>query len=226
MIKILAKWFSKYSRRKRARLFWKHMQPNETTTILDLGSEDGSHIATLTPYRENIMLADIDEELLGIGNQKYGFQTTLLDESGNLPFDDNSFDIVYCNSVIEHVGPTKVSCWDIMDGKDFAKLSFKRQQEFANEIKRVGKTYFVQTPNKHFILESHSWLPIIQYLPRPLLIKAITWLNTWWVKKTSPDWNLLGMKDFHILFPEACIVKEKTCGLTKSIIAIKAEQDQ
>jgi hypothetical protein len=198
------------------------MQPDEKTQILDLGSEDGSHIAALVPYWENVTLADIDEKLLDAGKQKYGFKTVLLDECGKLPFADNSFDIVYCNSVIEHVGPLKVSCWDVTDGKKFAELSFEHQKEFAKEIRRVGKSYFVQTPNKYYILESHTWLPIIQYLPRRLLIKTIIWLNKWWVKKTSPDWSLLGVNEFRKLFPEALILKERVCGLTKSIIAIKS----
>jgi 16S rRNA G1207 methylase RsmC len=44
MIKKLANLFSEYSRKKRARIFWKHMQPDEKTQILDLGSEDGSQL--------------------------------------------------------------------------------------------------------------------------------------------------------------------------------------
>lgn len=221
MIKKIAKLFSQWSRNKRAKMFWEQMRPTKESKILDLGSEDGSHIANLIPYRDNVMLADISEELLEAAHQKYGFNITLLNESGELPFEDNQFDIVYCNSVIEHVGPIKVSCWDIKDGKRFNELSFERQQDFADEIKRVGKSYFVQTPNKYFIMESHTWVPIIQHLPRKLLVKTIVWLNKWWVKKTSPDWSLLGVKQFRTLFPDAFMLKEKVCGLTKSIIAVK-----
>lgn len=221
MIKKIAKLFSRWSRNKRAKMFWEQMRPTKESKILDLGSEDGSHIANLIPYRDNVMLADINKELLEAGHQKYGFKTTLLNESGKLPFEDKQFDIVYCSSVIEHVGPTKVSCWDATCGKKFTEQSFKHQEEFAKEIDRVGKSYFVQTPNKYFILESHTWLPIIQHLPRQLLVKAIIWLNKWWVKKTTPDWSLLGIKQYRILFPEAFMLKEKVCGLTKSIIAVK-----
>ena len=55
-----------------------------------------------------------------------------------------SFDIIYSNSVIEHVGR-------------------ERQKEFANEIMRVGKKYWVQTPYKHFPVEPHFVFPFFQY---------------------------------------------------------------
>src|SRR5258705_8892955 len=44
-----------------------------------------------------------------------------------LPFRDKSFDVVFSNSVIEHVG------------------DLRRHEQFASEIARVGVRYFVQT---------------------------------------------------------------------------------
>ena len=150
----------------------------------------------------------------------------LLDESGVLPFEDDYFDIVHCNSVIEHVTVDKMQRWSRQSTREFVKMAFERQKTFASEIRRVGKSYFVQTPNKNFVLESHTWLPLVQFLPRPLLIRAIRFLNKWWVKTTSPDWNLLGSKQMKELFPEAVIVKERALGLTKSLIAISGARVQ
>jgi hypothetical protein len=45
--------------------------------------------------------------------------------------------------------------------------------------------------------------------------------NRVWIKKTSPDWNLLSAADMQRLFPEAEIVRERFLGLTKSVMAIK-----
>jgi len=59
----------------------------------------------------------------------------------------------------------------------------------------------VQTPNKYFLLETHSWLPFIQYLPRFVLIPFIKFMNKFWIKKNQPDWNLLDKKDMKKLFP-------------------------
>lgn len=207
-------------------MFRRYLQPTQQDKILDLGSEDGSYIANIIPFRDNVFIADINQEMLSRGRACYGFETVLLDESGVLPFEDNYFDIVHCNSVIEHVTIDKVQRWSFQSGKEFAKLAFERQRQFAGEIRRVGKSYFVQTPNKNFIFESHTWLPLVQFLPRPLLIKTIRFLNKWWVKKTAPGWNLLKVKQMRELFPDAVIVREKVLGLTKSLIAIGGDRAQ
>ena len=226
MLAKVVQLFSQRSRAKRAGLFCGYLRPTENDKILDLGSEDGSFIAEIIPFRANVFIGDIDEEMLSRGRARYGFKTVLLDESGVLPFEDDYFDIVHCNSVIEHVTVDKMQRWSPQSTREFVKMAFERQKTFANEIRRVGKSYFVQTPNKNFVLESHTWLPLVQFLPRPLLIRAIRFLNKWWVKTTSPDWNLLGSKQMKELFPEAVIVKERALGLTKSLIAISGARVQ
>ena len=221
MITKLGMLFSDWSRKRRAKIFHYYLRPTEKDRILDLGSEDGRHIASIIPFRENVFIADIDQESLLRGEEKYGFKKVLLDEVGRIPFEDKYFDIVYCNSVIEHVGIDKAQQWSVKDGKEFSQMAFNRQCDFASEIRRVGKKYFVQTPNKNFVLESHTWLPLVQFLPRPTLIKIIRWLNKWWIKKTVPDWNLLTEQQMKELFPHSIIVEEKFLGLTKSLIAIR-----
>ncbi|WP_228061055.1 MULTISPECIES: class I SAM-dependent methyltransferase [unclassified Coleofasciculus] len=62
-------------------------------------------------------------------------------------FEDNEFDVVFSNSVIEHVG------------------DYEEQHKMANEVMRVGKRYFVQTPNFYFPIEPHFVLPLFQFLP-------------------------------------------------------------
>jgi SAM-dependent methyltransferase len=226
MIAKVVRFFSQRSRAKRAVLFHRYLHPTQQDKILDLGSEDGRYIAGIIPFRENVFIADIDQEMLSRGRARYGFETVLLDESGMLPFEDNYFDIVHCSSVIEHVTVNKKQQWTLQSSKEFTEVAYERQKHFANEIRRVGKKYFVQTPDKHFIIESHTWLPFIQYFPRPLFLKTIENLNKWWIKKTIPDWNLLTVKQMKELFPEAIIIREKMFGLTKSLIAISEIRTQ
>ena len=62
-------------------------------------------------------------------------------------YSDGEFDIVFSNSVIEHV-PDRAG-----------------QQRMAAEIRRVGRRYFVQTPNRYFPIEPHFLFPGFQFLP-------------------------------------------------------------
>lgn len=217
--------FSQKSREKRAKLFRENFEIREDTLILDIGSEDGSNINFVlqeTRFRaENVYIADIDKSAIEKGEKEFGFKSILLDESGKLPFADEFFDIVYCSSVIEHATVAKNEMWNIKSGKHFREISFETQKKLAEEIRRVGKSYFVQTPSRNFPVESHSWLPFVAFLPRPMLLKTLKASNRFWIKKTIPDYNLLDKKEMKKLFPEAEILTEKKFGLVKSIIAIK-----
>ena len=216
---------SKKARQKRALMFRRQFQFECETRLLDVGSENGANINFVlegTTYRpENIFIADIDRNAIESGKANFGFQPVLLDESGKLPFEDNFFDIVYCSSVIEHVTVGKDEMWEITDGQRFRELAIHRQKIFADEIRRVGKKYFVQTPNRNFIIESHSWLPFVGSLPRSIFVKVIKFSNRFWVKQTIPDYNLLDKTELKELFPDAEIVAEKKFGMIKSIIAVK-----
>ena len=171
---------------------------------------------------DNVTISDISKDDLNSAENSYGYKTSLLKENENLPFSDNEFDIVFCNSVIEHVTLPKKDVWAFKNTKQFQIISIARQNKFAREIRRIGKSYFVQTPYKYFMIESHTWLPgIIVILPRKLQILLIKFFNRFWLKKTSPDWNSLTFKDMKDLFPEANIFREKSFGMTKSLIAIK-----
>ncbi|OGL44908.1 MAG: hypothetical protein A2W05_06570 [Candidatus Schekmanbacteria bacterium RBG_16_38_10] len=68
---------------------------------------------------------------------------------------DKEYDVAFSNSVIEHV------------------YTFENQKKMANEIKRVAKRYFLQTPNFWFPVEPHFRLPLVHYFPpniRTLLV--------------------------------------------------------
>lgn len=221
MISQIIRNFSTSARAKRSAIFRKYLNPCEEDKILDLGSGDGSHIASIIPFRDNVYIADISKAKLERGKQKYGFKVLLLSEDGCLPVPDKFFDIVFCSSVIEHVTVDKSKIWEMQNSDIFSKLAYDHQKRFAKEIDRVAKRYYVQTPNKYFILETHTWLPFVSYFPREILVKIIVFLNMFWPKKTTPDWHLLSRKQMKELFPEATIVTEKFLGMIKSIMAIK-----
>lgn len=79
-------------------------------------------------------------------------EVSIITYDGNVfPFEDNTFDIVYSNAVIEHVG------------------CYKKQEKFLDEMIRVAKSgvYFT-TPNKYFPIELHTVTIFIHWLPKPM----------------------------------------------------------
>jgi SAM-dependent methyltransferase len=221
----LASRYSAAARAKRRAMFLERFELTHETRILDVGSADGTHIQRVlrdTPISpSNVYIADIDERLVRLGAKTYGYQPVPISESGRIPFEDGYFDIVWSSSVIEHVTIPKAECWKVRSGRQFASRSFARQQEFAREIRRVGKNYWVQTPARSFWLESHSWLPFIGWLPRPLQLIILRAVLPFWPKQTTPDWHLLTRGQVAELFPGADILSERSFGMTKSWIATR-----
>jgi SAM-dependent methyltransferase len=216
-------------RMQRKQVFLNAFELDSKTKILDLGSEDGSHINKIIQGTEvspiNVFLADIDQDLLNSGRAKYGFNTILIPKDGKLPISDKVFDIVFCSSVIEHVTLPKDQLYRIKSSKEFREKAFLHQLHFSSEIERIAKGYFVQTPYKWFPLETHTWLPLIGFLPRNIMLFVVKLTNKYWIKSADPDWNLLSVPELKRLFPNAYIYKELYLGITKSLIAIKKNQE-
>ena len=127
-------------------------------------------------------------------------------------FGDNEYDVVFSNSLIEHVG------------------SYVEQKRVAHEIVRIGKRYFVQTPNYYFPIEPHFLFPFFQHLPLKLKVFLLRHFNLGWYKKTKNHQKatetvnsirLLRERELKQLFPGAKIYREKFFGLTKSLIFYK-----
>lgn len=125
---------------------------------------------------------------------------------------DNSFDLAYSNSVIEHVG------------------QWSNQKRMASETRRVAPRHFIQTPNYWFPLEPHFRTPFIHWLPRPwraLIVQAKACgfypkaANVDEANAILQDAILLNAPSMAALFPESTIVKERVAGLTKSLIAVR-----
>jgi ubiquinone/menaquinone biosynthesis C-methylase UbiE len=71
----------------------------------------------------------------------------VLYDGKTIPFPDQAFDLVICNSVIEHVP---------LDQRD----------NLTAEIARVGQAFVIQTPAFEFPIEPHFIMPILHWLPR------------------------------------------------------------
>ena len=107
--------------------------------------------------------------------------------------------------------------------------SFEDQHRVANEMIRVGKRLFVQTPNRHFAIEPHFLFPCFQFLP----VAVRVWLASrfdlgrWSTSERSDpafrvdSVRLLSKRELRELFPRAEIVCERLAGLPKSFLVLE-----
>jgi hypothetical protein len=188
------------------RFFEELFRPTTATTILDVGGEEYNW--TLISAQPKVTLINT---YYGRGSISGPFRK-ILGDGRMLPFGDKTFDIVYSNSVIEHVG------------------SFDDQTAFAREVRRVGKAYFVQTPDRHFPVEPHFVGPFIHYLPVKLQKKLIRHFTPWGliakpdrkrVEQVLASIQLLTYSQMTNLFVDSAILRERVCGLSKSLIAVR-----
>jgi hypothetical protein len=129
------------------------------------------------------------------------------------PFPDTSFDIVFSNSLVEH-------------------LPVLARKKFAAEVHRLGRGYFVQTPDKSFPIEPHFMTPFIHWLPKNRRRKLVRNFTTWGLL-TRPtrdrgdgivdEIELLNKAEMKGLFPSATLVAEKWAGMSKSIVSIQTD---
>jgi hypothetical protein len=205
---------------QRAHLFMRLVAPKAGATVLDLGGGPGHFFARVrNHFHARCVVADIASDFTH-SVQRHGFEFALLKEDGPLPFKNQEFDIVFCNSVIEHVTLPKELCSTSMSEQEWQSRAWDRQMEFADEIRRVGTAYFVQTPHKEFPFETHVLLPFAHRLNHNQMLTLIRFTNRYWLRRWKyVDWNLLGIKEMRALFPEAQIHVERILGMPKSIIA-------
>ncbi len=178
-------------------------------TILDVGgTEDFWKQMGFDDRAEyEITILNIDEP----ANARRGNFIFVKGDAADLSeFADKSFDVVFSNSVIEHI--------PLHTGR----------QKMADEITRVGKKYFVQTPSYYFPFEPHFLFPCFQFFPRALQIYMLTKFNMGWFKKCGSKQEAIELLENNSLltksklkgyFTNCRIIKEKFLLLNKSFIA-------
>lgn len=121
-----------------------------------------------------------------------------------------SYDLVFSNSLIEHVG------------------GHAQRAKLAEEVRSLAPRYWVQTPYRYFPVEPHWLFPMLQFLPMALRAPAA---RVWPLAHSRPadrasamaevQWTeLIGIAELRAYFPDAHIEHERVAGLTKSIIAV------
>ncbi len=200
----------RYFRRRRMRRFEKTFAIGANTRVLDVGGTPLNW--TLARVRPRLTIVNMPR-----ARENAGDSADWVSADGRmLPFPDRSFDVVFSNSVIEHVGDSA------------------SQRQFAAEIARVGRGYWVQTPNRRFPVEPHLLMPFVHYLPWRWQAAIVRRFTIWelltrtggeekefYIEHYLRDVRLLDEDDLRGMFPGARLIRERFLGLTKSLIVVR-----
>ena len=125
----------------------------EPRRILDVGGTAAfwdSHGYASRPGTEIVLL-----NIVAAPSEHSNMVSVVGDAADMSAFADGEFEVVFSNSVIEHLETRE------------------RQTRMAREIQRVGRRYFVQTPNHRFPIEPHFLFPGFQFLPLRVRVELL-----------------------------------------------------
>ena len=146
--------------------------------LLDIGSSTGIMTNLLSEHFSETIGIDIDEQGVKYSNENFKNEhlSFRIDDAMNLSFSDNSFDVVNCSHIYEHVPDSK---------------------KLMSEIYRVlrpGGVCFLAAGNRFTFMEAHYHLPLLSVIPKWMAHKYIkifkrvdlyyeTHLTYWGLKK-------------------------------------------
>lgn len=198
------------ARARRWEMFAAHFPEVGDMRVLDLGGTTFTWVSAPVRPREVVVVNMKPQP------SEVDWISTLVADACALPrqVTDQSFDLVYSNSVIEHVG------------------GHARREAFAAAVRNGAARYWVQTPYRYFVIEPHWLFPGFQFLP--VAIRAE--LTRRWklghrrAGRHPPDLAVAKVLDVELLskaemrhYVADCttVLSETFLGLVKSIIAVK-----
>lgn len=181
---------------------------NKPINILDAGGTELFWKRMGFPQASDARIVLLNTEKVNVENRNF---VSVVDDARDMSkFGDKEFDVVFSNSTIEHVG------------------GYDEQCQMAEEMRRVGKRYFLQTPNRFFPIEPHFLFPFFQFLPlrvRVFLVRRFDLgfyghgdISEQEAMGVVGSIRLLTERELRNMFPGGTIYKEKLFGLTKSLI--------
>jgi len=196
-------------RRRRFRFFESLLEPlAKPVRILDVGGTEGfwRHMNAVGDPRWEVTLLNLTSDHADVR----GMTAVAGDARDLSQFAAGEFDVVFSNSVIEHL------------------RNEADQRRMAREVRRVGTRYFVQTPNRYFPVEPHFLFPGFQFLPVSARVALVRRFALGYhdaipdpeaARRAVTEIRLLGAGELGDLFPGARIYRERVLGLTKSLVA-------
>ena len=124
-------------------------------SVLDVGvtadrkNDASNFFEKLFPYPEKVTALS-NQDASWMEDMYSGLQFVQADAL-DMPFENDTYDLVFSGAVIEHVG------------------NKENQRKFIAECVRVAKRYvFITTPNRYYPIELHTVFPLIHWLPRDM----------------------------------------------------------
>lgn len=187
-------------RARRMQEFTQRMQLQPGMRIIDLGGLP--ELWETFDFELDITLVNFDSQFSHFsGSYRRTYRILSADACDLKELADGEFDLVFSNSVIEHVG--------LPD----------RQANFAQNVRRLAPQYWVQTPSIWFPIEAHCNLPFWWFYPSWL---QQTCFARWQRQGKQFIWQqmnstrVLTLDRLKSLFPGASVYVESVSGFPKS----------
>lgn len=201
------------SRARKLQMFFEMLRPDPNDLVLDIGGEcdpagTSVQLSDNYPWKNRLTVANIDLSAMRRVADTYPDSNVLLADACRLPFPDESFDIGFSNAVIEHL------------------YTWQNQQRMAAEIQRVCKRWFFATPNRWYPYEFHARLPLVSWLPPPLMhrVTRIVCYNHVHQRYMSglrtDEIRLLTTRELRHIFPHSRIIPLRITFYPETLIVI------
>jgi hypothetical protein len=212
---------STISRRRKLELFRKLMRPQPTTRVLDVGGEVDPECDRVLqfidgyPWKDMLSVINLSADHVSEIKRCYPQVDARVADACNLPWPDKHFDVIFSNAVIEHL------------------YDFGRQRRMAQEIMRVGKAWFVTTPNRWYPFEFHLRLPLVTWLP----FHGYRWVATlvgydhvhrkysFGIKPRQADLRLLSRPELRQCFPGSRIYSLRVTFWPETLVVVGGDTD-
>jgi len=198
-------------RQARWSLFRSTFPSVEQMSVIDLGGRADTWLRA--PVRpRHVHLVNLETVLVDLPDWMSAEQGDACEMSESIGTD--GYDLVFSNSVIEHVG------------------GHQMRLKFARSVRRLAPRSWIQTPNRYFPIEPHFLGPGFQFLPVPVRSEIVSrWPLVHTPSRDRRDsltavlsTELLGVAELRYYFPESHILREKAGGWTKSLISVVAAE--
>lgn len=182
--------FQAFMRVRRMNMFIDIVKPFPGMNVLDLGGQPQIWDFVEPPLNITCL------NLPGMAKKEHATHHNITYVEGDacdMPhFQPGDFDVVFSNSVIEHVG------------------NADKQAQFAREVERLSNTYWIQTPCKNFPIEAHCGMPFWWYYPKGV---RQFFINVW--SRNQASWGemvatttYINPKDLKQMLPSARVIRE------------------